>query len=176
MMNKKLSLSKFTIAMLAIMVIALVYCFVYLIPVQDELNTLRMDLSVAKAEAGVYSEHINDTSALLADIDAAQQEIAELHANGYINDSNVSFVIGDAIQRYHVSLTSVNLEKVTKFEGYRVLPVKLVMTGELDNVLDFISFFENDDEGSYMVRGTSFEMANNTVKASIVIFLCTPDM
>ena len=175
-MKKKLPLSGFTMVMLAVLAAALVYCFIYLIPVQNDMNALRGEIAVAAAEADIYGQYIADPESLLADIEAAEQEIAQLHANGYINDSNVSFRIGDAIQRYHVSLTSVTLQEVMGFDGNRVLPINVVMTGELQNVLDFISYFENDDEGSYLVRGSSIEMAANTAKVSLTIFLCTPDM
>ena len=175
-MNKKFSLSKPILIALAILVVLAVYCFAFMIPGQTALTAKRAELAVANAESALYRQYLTDLSPLESDIEAIQAEIDKLHAEGYINDSNVSFKIGDAIQRYRVSVSSVSLGNVTTFEGHRALPINIAMKGELENILKFIKHFENDEEGSYLVRGTSMEIFANTTTASMVIYLCTPDM
>lgn len=175
-MNKKFSLSKSTIVALLILVVLVVYCFVFMVPSQTELTAKRAELAVANAESALYKQYLTDLSPLEADIDAIQAEIDTLHAEGYINNSNVSFEISDAIQRYQVSVSSVSLENETTFEDHRALPINITMNGELGNIQKFIAHFENDQTGSYLVRGTNLEIAGNTVTASLVIYLCTPNM
>lgn len=175
-MNKKFSLSKPILIALAILVVLAVYCFAFMVPGQTELTAKRAELSVANAESALYRQYLTDLSPLESDIEAIQAEIDKLHAEGYINDSNVSFEISDAIQRYRVSVSSVSLETVTTFEGHRALPINIAMTGELENILKFIEHFENDEEGSYLVRGTTLEIAGNRVTTTMVIYLCTPDL
>lgn len=175
-MKKKFSLSKPTIIALLILVVLAVYCFVFMIPGQTELTAMKAEVAVANAESALYRQYLTDLSPLEADIEAIQAEIDKLHADGYINDSNVSFKIADAIQRFKVSVSAVSLENVTTFEGHRALPINISMDGEMNNIMKFISHFENNKDGSYLVRGASIEMAGNSCTASMVIYLCTPDM
>ena len=172
----KKSFSKSVVFIVAVVLILAGYCVLYMVPAQNELIQLRAETTVANAEASIYRQYLNDLSPLEADIASIQKEIDSLHADGYVNDSNVSFEIGNAIQRYNISLSSVTLDNVTTFEGHRALPINVTMTGELDNILKFISHFENNPEGSYLVRGSSIEISGYTTKASVSIFLCTPDM
>lgn len=175
-MNKKFSLSKPTVIALLIIVVLAVYCFVFMIPAQTELTAMKADVAVANAQTALYRQYLTDLTPLEDDIQAIQEEIDKLHAEGYVNDSTVSFEIADAIQRFQVSVSAVSLENVTTFEGHRALPINISMTGDMKNILKFISHFENDKEGSYLVRGTAMEIAGNSTTASMVIYLCTPDM
>lgn len=175
-MNNKFSVSKTTIYLVLLIVALIAYVFVYFMPAQSQMTMLRSDITLFNAETAIYRQYLEDPAPLEADIAAIQAEIDRMHAEDYTNDSTVSFVIGDAIQRYKISLVSISLDAVTEFEGYRVLPINLSMTGETKDLLKFISHFENDQDGSYLVRGTSFEITANTTEASMVIYLCTPNV
>lgn len=175
-MNKKFALSKVTIVMLILLVAVVVYVFAYFTPAQSTAAMLRSELALHNAEAAIYQEYLADPSPLEADIQALQQQIDELNTTGYTNDSNVSFKISDAIQRYRISLTSVSLESVTTFEDHRALPINLTLSGELSNILKFVQHFENDTEGSYLVRGSAIDISGAIANATLVIYLCTPNI
>lgn len=173
---KKFSISTSTIFLVVLLLALAVYWFTYFVPAQSEMSLLRSETSLYNAESAVYRQYLTDSSPLEAEIEAVQKEIDELNSTGYINDSTVSFKISDAIQRYGVSLSSITLSDVTTFEGYRVLPINLTLKGQLPDVLNFIQHFENNQEGSYLVRGSTLEVAGNMVNVNLVIFLCTPNM
>lgn len=173
---KNLKMSKSAIAIVLMLVALAVYCFVYMMPAQTELIAMQAEMSVANVQANAYRQYLNDLSPLEADIAAIQAEIDELNAEGYINDSTVSFEISSAIQKCQVALSSVSLQTPTTYEDHRVLPINLTMSGDLENILKFISLFENDEEGSYLVRSTSIDMAGKTANATMVVYLCTPNV
>lgn len=175
-MKKNVSLSKFTVVMLILLVAVIVYVFVYFVPAQSTAAMLQSEIALFNAESSIYKEYVADVSPLEADIADLQNQIDELNATGYINDSTVSFKISDAIQRYKISLTSVTLEAATTYKEHRALPINLTISGELDNILKFIEYFENNTEGSYLVRASAIEIAGNTTNASLVIYLCTPNV
>ena len=175
-MKKKFALSRVTTVMLFLLVAVLVYVFVYFIPAQSTAAMLRSEIALHNAESSIYQQYVSDPAPLEQDIQDIQQQIDELNATGYINDSNVSFKISDAIQRYKISLSSVSLESATTYKEHRALPITLTISGELDNILEFIEYFENNEEGSYLVRGSSIEIAGNTTNAALVIYLCTPSV
>lgn len=175
-MKKNLSLSKTAVYLILLVVVLLVYVFVYFMPAQSQMAAIRSEISVFNAETAVYREYLQDPSPLEADIQAIQDEIDRMNAEDYINDSTVSFEIGDAIQRYKINLVSINIDNVTEQNGYRILPINLSMTGDMNDLQKFITHFENDEDGSYMVHGTSFEITANTTAASMVIYLCTPNV
>lgn len=175
-MKRTITLSKATIYLIVLAVVAIVYLFAFFTPAQADLGVLKSELALFNAQNATYREYLTDSSPLEADIAAIQEQIDELNANGYTNGSTVNFTISDAIQRYQVSLTAVSLDSVTTFENYRVLPINLSMSGSLENILAFIEHFEQDEEGSYMVRGSSIELAGQTANAAVVIYLCTPNL
>ena len=175
-MNKKFALSKVTIVMLILLVAVVVYVFAYFTPAQSTAAMLRSELALHNAEAAIYQEYLADPSPLEADIQALQQQIDELNTTGYTNDSNVSFKISDAIQRYKISLSAVSLESATTYKEHRALPITLSISGELENILKFIEYFENNQDGSYLVRGSSIEVTGNSTNAALVIYLCTPNV
>ena len=175
-MNKKFSLSKTSIYLILLVVALVVYVLVYFIPVQSQLTAIKSDIALYNAETAIYRQYLEDSSPLEADIQAIRDEIARMNTEDYTNDSTVSFVIGDAIQRYKISLVSISIDKVTVLDGYRALPINLTMTGNMENIQKFISHFENNQDGSYLVHGTSFEVYSSYVTASMVIYLCTPNV
>lgn len=175
-MNNKFSVSKTSVYLVLLIIAVIAYVFLYFIPAQSQITMLRTDISLFNAETAIYRQYLEDPTPLEADIAAIQAEIDRMNAEDYTNDSTVSFVIGDAIQRYKISLASITLEAPTEYEGYRVLPINLSMTGETKDLLKFVKHFENNQNGSFLVRGTSFEITANTTAASMVIYLCTPNV
>lgn len=171
---KKAKLSVFTIILLVMIAILTVYYFLFFVPAQAELTLLRTDISVYDMEASVYEPYLSDTVSLDADIAALEAQLEDLRANGYVNDSTVSLVIGDAIQRYNVSLTSITLGEETTISNYRALPINVSLTGSFDDILTFMDAFENDTEGSYLVHAANMEINGNLCTSDIVIYLCTP--
>lgn len=175
-MNKSFSMSKVTIVMLLLLVAMVVYCFVYFLPAQTTMSCLNADIAVYNAESSIYREYLTDHSPLEADIESIQAQIDQLNSEAYTNDANVSFEISNAVQRYQISLAAVSIQNVGEFEDYRVLPITLSVSGEMDNLLKFIKHFENNQDGSYLVRGSKFTINGNKISASIDIFLCTPNV
>lgn len=159
---------------LAVLLILLIYCFYYLFPARNEMNAISAEIAVNNAEANVYRTYVDDTSELEAQIVAIEDEIAQLHAEGYVNDSTVSLILAEAVQEYRISLSSVSLGKATKIDGHRALPINISMSGSLENVLSFISHFENDTEGSYIVRASTLQISGSTARTTVVLYLCTP--
>lgn len=172
----KRGFSAVTVVLLVLMAALLVYLFTYFLPAQQELNAMRAEISLHTAETAIYRQYIADTSPLEADIAAIQAEIDALHKDGYINDATVGMEINEAIQRYKISLKSIALGEVTSASGCRALPLHLSISGTYDSVLAFISHFENNSEGSYMVQAATMSVANNNCSASVVIYLCTPSV
>lgn len=175
-MKKKITLTPATFVVLGLLVVLVVYFFAFFTPAQAELATLRADISLANAQSATYQQYLTDSSSLEADIAAIQAEIDELNETGYTNDSNVSLVISDAIQRYRISLTSVSLDSVTTYEEHRALPINLTMSGDMNDILKFISHFENNEDGSYLVRAASMQTNGTTTTANLLIYLCTPNV
>lgn len=173
-MKSKKKFSLVSIVLLVMIAIVAVYYFVFFVPGQTELQMIQADTMVYTAEASLYEPYINDPSELEDDIAQAQAELDDLWANGFTNDSTVSLVIGDAIQRYSVNLTSMSLGEETTIETWRALPINVVVDGDYNNILEFISHFENNSEGSYLVHAAALETNGDLTSANIVIYLLTP--
>ena len=97
-----------------------------------------------------------------------------MHAEDYTNDSSVSFEISGAIQRYRLSVSSVTLDNPTTINGYRALPINVAVSGELENLLSFISHFEDNEEGAYLAQGATIQISGNRASATLLFYLCTP--
>lgn len=173
-MKKKFPISPVAMFFLAVLLILVIYCFYYLFPARNEMNSISAEIAVNNAEANIYRPYVDDTSELEAQIAAIEDEIARLHAEGYVNDSTVSLTLAQAVQDYKMSLNSVSLGETTKIDGHRALPINISMSGSLENVLSFISHFENDTEGSYIVRASTLQISGSTARTTVVLYLCTP--
>ena len=175
-MNKKISLSKSTVIIIVMLLVLAVYGVVYMVPAQSELTLMRAETSVAIAEAAVYRQYLTDSSPLEADISAIQAEIDTLYSDAYTNESNVSFDIGSAIQRNNVSVSSMTLSNTTIIDGNKALPINLTIRGEFTDVLNFIKYFEENQEGSYLVHSAAMDVSGTTANAALVVYLCTPNV
>ena len=173
-MNKKFS--PVTVVLVLLMLVLVGYVFLYFIPAQSEITALNSQIKIANLETATYRQYLTDSSPLEAEIQSIQDEIDRLHAEGYVSDSTVNFDIANAIQLHNVSLTSVSLDSVTTVQGNRALPINLSLTGRLYDVLGLISYFENNQEGSYMIGSTSIRISGQSAISSVVIYLCTPNV
>lgn len=174
-MKKKLPLSPIVIYFIVILLVVLFYSLYYLIPTRNEITLLQSDIAINNAEADIYRPYLGDVSEIEEQIAAIEEEIAQLHAEGYVNESNVSLIISQAVQEYKITLTSVSLGESTTIDGHKALPINISMNGSLENVARFIAHFEQDPVGSYLVRAASVDITGGTARTSIVLYLCTPN-
>jgi len=156
-----------------LLAVALSY-FLAFVPGQQSRATMQSEAAALEAEVALYDEYIADPSVIEADIAALQAEIDTIHAESYVNANTVGLVVSDAIQRFQVDLTSFTLGSETTIGESKALPMNLSVEGTTQNILDFIAYFENDDEGSYVVHAASMEMNGKECSAQVVIHLCTP--
>ena len=171
---KKFPISKTTIYLVLLVIVLIVYIFAYFMPAQQEIGLMKSEIAVYNAETAVYRQYLEDPSVLEADIAAIQAEIDRMHAEDYTNDSSVSFEISGAIQRYRLSVSSVTLDNPTTINGYRALPINVAVSGELENLLNYISHFEDNEEGAYLAQGATIQISGNRASATLLFYLCTP--
>lgn len=174
-MKKKLPISPVLCVLLVWLVALAVYGFVYFIPAQAEMNLLRSDVAVKRTESELFEQYLTNSAPLQKEIEALEKEIDKIN-DSFVNDVNVNFVISDAIQRFEISLSSVTLDSVTTHNGMRALPINLSLHGTTENILQFIDFFENSEDGSFVVRGVSLDVNAYSTDANIVLYLCTPSV
>lgn len=173
--NKKLPVSPVTLVLLVWLVVLAVYAFAYYIPGQAEMNALNADVAVMRGEVELLDQYLNNSAPLEQDIKDLEKEIDKI-SEEYVNDGNVNMVISDAIQRYQVSLSSVTLGSVTTYNGLRALPINLSLHGTTEDILAFISHFENSEDGAFVVRGVSLDVNAYSTDANMVLYLCTPSV
>ena len=174
-MKKLLSMSPIVLVMLVILLIVAVYGVTYFLPAQEQMTVLRNEIAINNAESRIFQEYLVDASPLENEIQAAKDEIDRIHAEGYINESTVNFEINDALRDCHVSLNAITLGSVTDYEEFRALPINLSVKGTLEHVTNLVRYFEENEAGSYLVRGVQMTMAGEEVTASLVIYLLTPN-
>ena len=175
-MNKNLSISKAGAYLIFLVVVLIAYIFVYFLPAQNEISTLQADIALYNAETAVYRQYLADPSIVESEIAEIQAEIERMNLEDYTNETNVSFVIGDAIQRFDVSLASVSLSEESAYNDHRVLPIQLSLSGEINNVYKFVDYFENNQNGSFLVQNVSMNLGKTNATATMVIYLCTPNV
>ena len=173
-MKKKSPISLFPAVCLILLVVMLLYFFLYFQPTRLAMTTMQADTLIYKTEASIYQPYLTDHAPLKQQIADSEAKIDELHKTGYTNDSSVSLVIGEAIQRFNVSLNSIQLSEPTTIEEYRALPINLALTGTLEDTLAFINYFENNEDGSYLVHAVSTAINGDTCKTELVMYLCSP--
>lgn len=173
-MKKKSPISLFPAVCLLLLVVILLYFFLYFQPTRLSMTSMQAETTLFKTEASMYAPHLNDHSQLEAQIADSEDRIANLHKTGYTNDSSVSLVIGEAIQRFNVTLNAINLDDPTTVDEHRALPIYLTLTGTLNDTLSFIEFFENNQDGSYLVHAVSTSINGETCQTNIVMYLCSP--
>lgn len=175
-MKKKISLTPVTIAIPILLIAMLLYFILFFLPGQSKLTALRSEVALSRAQLETFQKYLSDISPLESDISVIQDEIDRMNSEDYTNDSTVSFVISDAIQRYNIALASVSLDPATTYEEFRALPINLAISGTMEDILKFIDHFENNEDGSYLVRAASMETNGTTTTANLLIYLCTPNM
>ena len=173
-MKTQSKLSLFSVVLVLVVIALVLYYFLYFTPAQTEKAQLNAEIALNRAQAALCGNYLTDHTPLEEGIAAAEAEIADLRANAFTNESSVNLVINKAIQQYAIDLTSMTVDASTTVDEYRALPVHLTLSGKLQNVLDFLAFFENNTDGSYLVGGVNMETGNGNCIATVTMYLCTP--
>lgn len=173
-MKTKSKISLFSVVLIVVVIALVLYYVTYFAPAQNEKNQTQAELALYNAQAALCGAYLTDHTPLEEGIAAAEAEIAELHATAYTNQSSVNLVINKAIQQHAVELTSLQVEATAELDGKNVLPLQMTLNGSLQNVLNFLAFFENNTDGSYLVNGVNMELSGGNCVANVTMYLCTP--
>ena len=103
-----------------------------------------------------------------------KREIADLRENAFTNERSVNLVVSKAIQEYKVELTAMTVDAATTMNDNAALPIHLTFTGKVDDVLNFIAFFENNTDGPYLINGATMKVVDDEANATVTMYLCTP--
>ena len=150
------------------------YCYLYFVPARKEAVVIENEIRTHEVEQKVYEPYVNDHSSIEQDIAAAKDAIEQLHKDGYVNQGEVSLIIGEAILKHNVTLNELSIGSTTSYKGYEALPLRMELSGMQDDLLAFMSAFENDEEGSYIVQAASMNLGSGRCTASVTMYLCTP--
>ena len=174
-MKKKFPISIFPMTCVIVGIALALYGYLYFIPARQEAVLIESEISLSEVEQKNYAPYVNDHGPLEQDIAAAKAAMEQLHKDGYVNQGEVSLIIGEAILKYHVTLTSLTIgEETTYQEEYAALPIRMDLVGQQADLLAFLSAFENDEEGSYIIQAAAMEVDARQCAASVTMYLCTP--
>lgn len=174
-MKKKFPISIFPMTCVIVGIALALYCYLYFVPARQEAALIESEISLHEVEQKLYEPYVNDHSPIEQDIAAAEDAIEQLHKDGYVNQGEVSLIIGEAILKHNVTLTSLTIgEETTYQEEYAALPIRMDLVGQQDDLLAFMAAFENDEEGSYIVQAAAMEVDARQCAASVTMYLCTP--
>jgi len=172
-MKKKVNFSIFTVLAIIVGIVATLYFFLYLAPVGQERTMIEAETMLFNAQAKLIEPYLEDQTPLeekIADIETA---IAEMHATSYTNESTFNTILAGTLQSYQLELTSLTLGAVTNYQTHTALPINLELKGSRQNVMNFISFFENNTDGSYVVNSANMQYAgNDNCTLAMVMYLC----
>lgn len=171
---KKLPISLFPLTCLIVGIAMALYCYLYFMPAQKEAALIQTEIRVHEMEQQVYAPYVGDHSPIEDNIDETQAEIDRLHQEGYVTESEVSLILGQAILDYNVTLNELSIGSSTDYQGYRALPLEMELSGRQEDLLNFMSFFENHEEGSYIIQAASMSLGAGRCSASVIMYLCTP--
>ena len=173
-MKKKSPISLFPAVCLIVCIALAAYAYFYFFPSQNEAASIRADIMMHETDAQIYAPYVNDNSPIEQDIADAKAEIERLHKEGYINEGQVGLLIGEAILKHNVTLTNLAIGESTTYQEHQALPIRMELTGQQADILSFMSAFENDEEGSYIIQAAAMEMEYRQCLASVTMYLCTP--
>ena len=174
-MKKKAKVSIFTVTAVIVGIVGILYFFLYLMPTSQEKGLVQAETLLFTTQAKLIEPYLDDHTPLLEKIQEIEDAIADLHATGYTNGSTFNMVLAENLQRYQLELTSLTLAEETDYESHKALPIKLTVKGSRQNVLSFVSFFETNTDGSYVVRSANLTSGyNDDCSLAMVMYLCTP--
>lgn len=173
-MKTKSKLSLFSATLLLVVIVLVLYYFLYFTPAQTEQTQLNAEVALNNAQAALCGTYLTDHTPLEEGIAAAEAEIADLRANAFTNEKTVNLVVSKAIQDYKVELTAMTVDAATTINENTALPIHLTFSGNVKNVSDFIAFFENNTDGSYLVNGVTLKVVDDEANATVTMYLCTP--
>lgn len=173
-MKKKFPISLFPMTCLIVGIALALYAYLYFFPARQEAATIESEIKLHEVEQQIYAPYVNDHSPIEQDIAAAEAEIERLHREGYVTESEVSLILGEAILKHNVTLNELSIGNSTTYKGYQALPIRMELTGQQSDILGFMSAFENDTEGSYIIQAASMNLGSGHCTASVTMYLCTP--
>ena len=173
-MKKKFPISIFPMTCVIVGIALALYGYLYFIPARQEAVLIESEISLSEVEQKSYAPYVNDHGPLEQDIADAKAAIEQLHKDGYVNQSEVSLIIGEAILKHNVTLNNLSIGSTTSYKGYEALPLRMELSGQQEDLLAFMSAFENDQEGSYIVQAASMNLGSGRCSASVTMYLCTP--
>lgn len=174
-MKKKRSISLFPLTCLIVGVAMALYAYLYFFPAQQEAALIESEIKLHEVEQQIYAPYVNDYSPIEQDIAAAKAEIERLHKEGYVTEGQVSLILGEAILKHNVTLNELSIGNSTTYQGYQALPLRMELSGHQADILSFMSAFENDEEGSYIIQAAAMEVEYGQCVASVTMYLCTPN-
>ena len=173
-MKKKFPISLFPMTCVIVGIALALYCYLYFVPARQEAVVIENEIRTYEMEQQVYAPYVGDHSSIDADIAAAKAEIERLHKEGYVTEGEVSLILGEAILEHNVTLNELSIGNSTTYKGYQALPLRMELSGSQEELLDFMSAFENDEEGSYIIQAASMSLGSSRCTASVTMYLCTP--
>lgn len=174
-MKKKFPISLFPMTCIVVAVALALYCYLYFIPARQEAMLIESEIKLHEIERSTYTPYLNNHDPIIHDIAVLENEIEALHRNGYVDESEVSLILGEAILQYHVTLNNLSIGQPTTYKECSALPIQMSIYGTQNDILSFVSYFENDTEGSYIVQSISMDLdEQNECSASVTMYLCTP--
>jgi len=177
-MKRKVNLSIFAVVAILLSIVVILYFFLYMAPAKQQQAVIQAETRLFDAQAQLIQPYLEDHTPLEQDIADIQAVIDDLHAHGYTNEGTVNTVIAQAITRYQIELTSLTLgETIDYDDAHRALPINMTIRGTRQDVLDFIAFFENNQEGSFLIRTASFQVAGqDQCSMTLTMYLCAPSV
>ena len=173
-MKKKFPISLFPMTCLIVGIALALYAYLYFFPARQEAALIESEIKLHEVDQQIYAPYVNDHSSIEQDIADAKAEIERLHKEGYVNEGQVSLILGEAILKHQVTLNELSIGNSTTYQGYQALPLRMELSGTQDALLGFMSAFENDEEGSYIIQAASMSLGSGRCTASVTMYLCTP--
>ena len=173
-MKTKSKISLFSVVLILVVVALVLYYVMYFAPAQTGRNQLNAEVALNNAQAALCGAYLADHTPLEEGIAAVEAEIADLRENAFTNERSVNLVVSKAIQEYKVELTAMTVDAATTMNDNAALPIHLTFTGKVDDVLNFIAFFENNTDGSYLINGATMKVVDDEANATVTMYLCTP--
>lgn len=156
---------------------ALIICAAAFLPsAHRQLTALQAEIRLMESQAQLYEVYVQDPSAIEQEVQWIKMEIEEIREDYYIDEFRISFAISDAVKAYDTSLLSLSLGNVTSYRESPALPVQLTVRGSTENVLQFVRHFETNTEASYLLRGVSLDIGAERTDASLVLYVCAPEL
>ena len=154
----------------------MIYAVAFLPSARRQLTALQAEIRLMEGQVRLYEAYTQDLSALEQEVQQLQNSIEQIREETNMDEFRISFAISDAVKAYDVSLLSLSLGNATSYQTSRALPIQLTVRGSTENILQFINHFETTTEASYVLRGVSLDISTERADASLVLYVCAPEL